>query len=821
MKHQDIISRLSLEDKARLCSGKDYWHMEGIPQNGLPDIMLCDGPHGLRQKDPDNKKVGLGNSYPATCFPTAATTACSWDTDMIQEMGEALGDECAAQKVSVLLGPGVNMKRSPLCGRNFEYFSEDPVLAGELGAHFVNGVQSKGIGTSLKHFAVNSQETRRMVINEVVDERTLREIYFPAFETTVKKAQPWTVMNSYNRINGVYSSENAWLQEEVLRGEWGFQGLIVTDWGASVDRVTGIETGTDLEMPTSGDYNEKKIIEAVRNGILSEEKLDKCLDNIIELLIKSKQTLEENETSSFDKEAHHALARKIAANSAVLLKNEEKLLPLPKNKTVAVIGQMAKEPRYQGAGSSLINPTKLDNALDSFREAGYSATFSQGYDKKTSAVNSAMIAEAAAAAKNADVAVVFAGLTEDFESEGFDRSHMAMPESHNALIEAVAAANPNTVVVLSGGAAVEMPWLDRVKAVLHSYLGGQASGSAAVEVLSGAVNPSGHLAETYPYSLNDNPTAHYYPGNKVTTEHREGIYIGYRYYDTAGKPVQFPFGYGLSYTEFAYSDLKLSKTSMKDTDTLTVTFKVKNIGETDGAAVAQLYVADQESTIFRPAKELKAFKKVFLKAGEEKEISLKLDKRAFAYYNVELGDWHVESGNFDIMIGANVSDIALQGTVKVKSTVDAPVPDYRESAPLYYSAKVENVPDAQFEAILGHAIPATFRPAGTKLTILNTLEDAEDGKWGGRINRMVKGIMNFALKMGVAGEDTNSAMMQAMITQIPIRNFISMSVGVFSPNMADGLLLILNDESFIRGLFKILGGVPAAIPKIKPLITSI
>lgn len=819
MKHQEIISKLSLEDKARLCSGKDYWHMLGLPEQGLPEIMLCDGPHGLRKQNPNSGKVGLGNSYPATCFPTAATTACSWDTDMMERMGQALGDECRAQKVSVLLGPGVNMKRSPLCGRNFEYFSEDPVLAGELSASFVNGVQSKDIGTSLKHFAVNSQETRRMVVSEVVDERTLREVYFPAFETTVKKAQPWTIMNSYNRINGVYSSENEWMQQEVLRGEWGFKGLIVTDWGASVDRVTGLEAGTDLEMPTSGDYNAKKVMEAVRNGILEEAKLDACIDRVIELMVKSKQALANDYT--FDQEAHHGLAREIAANSAVLLKNEEKLLPLAKDKKVAVIGEMARLPRYQGAGSSLINPTKVDDAYECLLADGYTATYSAGYHKKMDTVDSALIAEAAAAAKQADVAVLFVGLTEAFESEGFDRAHMSMPESHNALVKAVAAANANTVVVLSGGAVVEMPWINDVKAVVHSYLGGQAFGCAIVDVLDGKVNPSGHLAESYPLSVQDNPTAAYYPGGKVTTEHREGIYIGYRYYDTAGKELLFPFGYGLSYTEFAYSALRLSKTSIKDTETLRITFKVKNTGDRDGADVAQIYVGDQESTIFRPAKELKAFKKVFLKAGEEKEVSLTLDKRAFAYYNVDLGDWHVETGAFDIMVGTSVSDIVLKKTVTVTSTVEAAVPDYKESAPLYYTADVTNVPDDQFAALLGHAIPVSVRVAGERLTILNTLEDAEDGKWGRRINKIVRKIMNLALKTGVAGEDANSGMMQAMITQIPVRNFIGMSMGVFSVKMADGLLLILNDESFLRGLGKILGGLPGAIPKIKLLLKSI
>lgn len=819
MKHQDIINRLSLEDKARLCSGKDYWHIEGLPQFDLPELMVSDGPHGLRKQNPNGEKVGLGNSYPATCFPTAATTACSWDVDLIGKMGEALGDQCRAEHLSVLLGPGINMKRSPLCGRNFEYFSEDPMLTGELGASFVNGVQSKDIGTSLKHFAVNSQETRRMVVSEVVDERTLREIYLAAFETTVKKAQPWTIMNAYNRLNGVYCSQNNWLQQQVLRDEWGFKGMIVTDWGASVDRVAGIKNGTDLEMPSSGKYNEKKIIEAVRNGMLEEADIDARLENIIELMIKSKKALAN--TYTYDKAEHHLLARKIAANSVVLLKNEDSLLPLDSSKQVAVIGEMAKLPRYQGAGSSLINPTQVDNAFDSLVSAGVCATYSRGYDKKKDVIDSALIAEATAMAKKAQTVLLFIGLTEDFESEGFDRSNMGLPNSHVALLDAVATVNENVIVVLSGGAAVEMPWLPKAKAVLNSYLGGQASGSAITDILLGTVNPSGRLAETYPLSCNDTPTINNYPGGKITVEHREGIFIGYRYYDTAKKEVLFPFGYGLSYTEFAYSDLKLSTKAMKDTDTLTATFTIKNIGEKDGAEVAQLYVADKESTIFRPAKELKGFKKVFLKAGEATQVSITLDKRAFAYYNTELGDWHVETGEFDILIGKNVNDIQLSETVTITSTISATIPDFKLSAPAYYSADVQSVPDAQFAAILGHAIPASTRPAGEKLTILNTLEDSAEGKWGGRINRGVCKILNLVLKTGVGGEDPNSGMLQAMATQIPIRNFIAMSMGVFSEGMADGLLLILNDESALRGFGKILAGVPHALFGLKALLKSI
>lgn len=819
MRYANLIQQMSLEEKASFCSGKDYWHVKGLERLGIPEIMMTDGPHGLRKQNPNGKGVGLGNSYPATCFPTAATTACSWDTELIRRMGEALAEECIEQDVSVILGPGVNMKRSPLCGRNFEYFSEDPVLAGEMGAAFVDGVQSKGVGTSLKHFAANSQEARRMVISEVVDERSLREIYFPAFETVVKKAQPWTIMNSYNRINGVYSSENYWLQEEVLRKEWGFDGLVVTDWGASVRRVEGVKAGTDLEMPSSGGLGDRKIVEAVKNGSLDEKILDERVDKVLNLIEKSKPNL--GKRTPFDKEQHHALAREVAAESAVLLKNEDNLLPISGKKKIAVIGEMAKNPRYQGAGSSLINPTKLTNVIDSFKKAGVSFTYARGYDKSTNEPMEEHICMACQAAKNAEIAFVFIGLTESFEAEGYDRMHCSLPESHTKLLAEVLKVNQNVVVVLSGGACFEMPWLESVKAVLHGYLGGQAGSEAIVDIILGKVNPSGKLAETYPVMLEENPTFHYFPGTKVTSEHREGIYIGYRYYDTAGKEVLFPFGYGLSYTSFAYSDLRVSAEKIKDTEEITVSFKVKNTGERDGAEIAQLYIKDRESTIFRPEKELKGFKKVFLKAGEEQEISITLGKRAFAYYNVNISDWHVESGEFDILVCADSRDIRLKKRIYVESTVEAQVPDYRESAPCYYSAHVMNVPDQAFSAILGGEIPDSVRCASQKLTIFNNIDDAADTKWGKRVNKIVKGVMKVAIKAGADGGTSDVRMMEAMSTQIPIRNFISMSMGVFSEEMAEGLLLVLNDEAPGKGLMKIIGGIPSAIPKIKPLLKSI
>ena len=621
-------------------------------------------------------------------------------------------------------------------------------------------------------------------------------------------------MNAYNKINGTYCSQNRWLQQQVLRDEWGFKGLIVTDWGASVDRVEGVKYGTDVEMPTSGELNAKRIIEAVRNGSLDESDLDARVDNIIEILLRSAETLKEEYTC--DMEANHKIARQIASESAVLLKNEDDILPVDKSKKIAVIGEMAEKPRYQGAGSSLINPTKLDNALDCLKEAGYTVVYARGYDKSKDEISEELTAEAVAAAKQADTVLVFAGLTEDFESEGYDRTHMGMPKSHNALIEAVAAANSETAVVLSGGSCVEMPWLDKVKAVLNGSLGGQAGAGAIADIISGAVNPSGKLSETYPLSLKDNPTYGNYPGGRVLSEHKESVYIGYRYYDTAKKPVMFPFGYGLSYTSFQYSDLKLSSKKIKDGDELTVTFKIKNTGSVDGAEIAQVYVKDVESTIFRPEKELKGFTKVFLKAGEEKEVSITLDRRAFAFYNVKVQDWTVESGDFEILVGASSADIRLSDKVNVKAE-KVEIPDYRESAPAYYTADIAAIDDSQFEAVLGRPIPPRERDKSQKLTIYNNLEDAEHTKWGGKINRLIKKCFALATK----DDGYNGGMMEAMATQIPIRNFIQMSMGVFSEDMAEGMLMMINDEGAGKGFAKILGGLPKALKNLKHLLNSI
>lgn len=819
MKHPEIVEKMSLEQKAKFVSGFDYWHLEEAKELGLPKIMVTDGPHGLRKQNTDKKTsdgIGLGNSVPSTCMPPAATSACSWDEDLLREEGEALAEECLQEKVSVILGPGTNIKRSPVCGRNFEYFSEDPLLAGKMSANLINGCQSKGIGNSLKHFACNSQEAFRMVVNEVIDERTIREIYFPAFEIAVKEAQPWTVMNSYNRINGVYASQNYWLQEQVLRKEWGFKGLVLTDWGASVDRVPGLENGTDLEMPSSGTLNTQRIIEAVNNGTLKEEVLDKRVDNVVDLIIKSKPALEKE--FKFDVEAHHGIARKVAEGSMVLLKNEGGILPLKSGAKVAVIGELAKAPRFQGAGSSVINPTKLDNAYDELVKLGVDVTYSQGYEKGKDEINSQLVSEAKNVAAKADVALVFVGLTEEFEGEGYDRENINMPSSHNNLVSEIAKSNENTVVVLAGGSVVYIPWISEVKALLNSGLGGQAGGSAVANILTGKVNPSGKTAETYPLTFDDNPTFGNYPGGPVVSEHKESVYIGYRYYDTAEKEVLFPFGYGLSYTTFEYSGIKLSAKEINDTDTLKVSFTIKNTGDVDGAEIAQVYVADKESTIFRPKKELRAFTKVFLKAGESKEVTLELSKRAFAYYNVNLGDWHVESGDFEIMVGASSRDIKLTDTVNVKSTVEAVVPDYRETAPAYYTADIKNITDEQWTAVYGQELPSREVDRSKPIDIYCCLNDARHTKWGGKICRLIENIMS---KMG-SDANGDGKMLAAMATQIPIRNFIAMSMGVFSPEMADGLLMMLNDDkSTFVGFSKIFWRLGGALTRLPALLKSI
>lgn len=666
MDRKEIISKMTLEEKAGMCSGLDFWHTKAVERLGVPSVMVSDGPHGLRKQDQSGDHLGINDSIKAVCMPAGCATASSFDRALIGKMGESIGESCQHEEVAVVLGPAVNIKRSPLCGRNFEYLSEDPYLAGEMAASYINGVQSKNVGTSIKHFAANSQEHRRMSSSSNVDERTLREIYFPAFETAVKKAQPWTVMCSYNRINGVYASENPWLLTDVLRKEWGFEGYVVSDWGAVSDRVEGLAAGLDLEMPSSGGANDKKIVEAVRAGELDEKLVDQAVERI--LAINEKYLANAKPETLWDKEADHLLSAQIAQECMALLKNNG-VLPLSKDDEIAFIGEFAEKPRFQGGGSSHINSFKVTSALEAAKEQNLKITYAKGYSAEKDEATEEMIAEAAAAAKAAKAAVVFAGLPDSYESEGYDRTHMGMPESQNRLIEAVAAVNPNTVVVLHNGSPVEMPWIDHVSAVLEAYLGGQAVGLAAVRILFGDVNPSGHLAETFPKKLSDNPSYLFYGGEGDRTDYREGVFVGYRYYDKKEMDVLFPFGHGLSYTTFAYSNLRLSSEEITDEETLTVTVTATNTGNRAGKTAVQLYVGDQESAVLRPLRELKGFEKVELQPGESKEVSFVLDKRAFAYWNTDISDWHVETGKFTIEIGQSSRAIDVSAEVTVNSTV--------------------------------------------------------------------------------------------------------------------------------------------------------
>ena len=813
LKHKDLISQMTLKEKASLCSGKDFWHRKSIERLGLPEIMVCDGPHGLRKQNAENKKVGIGNSYPATCFPTAVTTACSWDRDLIYKMGQALAEECLQHGVSVLLGPGVNIKRSPLCGRNFEYFSEDPELAGEMGAAFIAGVQSKGIGTSLKHFAGNSQEMKRMTSNSIIDERALREIYLRAFEKAVKKSQPWTVMNAYNLLNGTYCSENDWLQNKVLRDEWGFKGAVVSDWGAVNDRVAGLNAGNDLEMPSSGGVNDAKIVEAVKCGVIDETTLDERVDKLIDIILKG--AANKKPGYKFDVKAHNLLSRQIAEQSMVLLKNDGNILPLKRveGEYVAVIGAFADNPRYQGAGSSIINPTMIDSGRRAFNNSPISVKFADGYDRSGKRKDEdAYITEACNLAKNASKAVVFIGLTDDYESEGFDRSTMKLPDGHNRLVEAVSRVNDNVIVVLEGGSPVEMPWADDVKAILNAYLGGQSVAPAIVDVLTGKANPCGKLAETYPVCLKDTPTSFRYPDSKEDVQYRESIFIGYRYYDKVERNVRFPFGFGLSYTSFEYSDIKLKKKNLTKGEGAKVTFTIKNTGDVAGSEIAQVYVAKPESKIFRAPKELKGFVKIHLEPGEEKKVTVELDDRAFAFWNTATEDWCVESGEYKILVGASSRDIRLEAAAKMKSEDDETIVDLRESAGVYFDGDPARAREDDFKVIYGGEFK--LAPEITSDSLNNSIERSKDKG----LAKFIYNTVDLAMKpKGGVG----SSMITNTIMQTPIRNYVSMSNGLFTEDMADGLLKVFEGKDVAKGVGKIAKGVPNALVNLKSLLKSI
>lgn len=809
MKHQELISKMTLEEKASLCSGADFWHLKSVDRLGINQIMVCDGPHGLRKQNAENEKIGIGNSYPATCFPTAVTTACSWDKDLIYKMGETLGEECIQEEVAVLLGPGTNMKRSPLCGRNFEYFSEDPCLSGELAASFIEGVQSKGIGTALKHFAANSQEADRMTGNSIVDERALREIYLRAFEIAVKKAQPKMVMNAYNKLNGTFCSENQYLQNDILRDEWGFEGAVVSDWGAVNSRVDGLKNGNDLEMPYSGGYNDKKIVDAVKSGELDEKILDKAVDRLIDIILNAAKV----EKKPYFTNVHHAVAKEVALGSITLLKNKDNILPLKdKSKTVAVIGEMAIDPRYQGAGSSLVNPTKKENAYDCLIKLGYKLKYAKGYNKKNKPKEiKPLIDEAVAVAEKSDIALLFIGLTEEYESEGFDRKHMELPESHDALVEAVYKVNPNIIVVLSGGSPVEMPWYNRVKGIVNTYLSGQAGASALADILAGIKCPCGKLAETYPMKGSDNPSYGNFALPQKDVIYKESIFIGYRFYDKAQKEVRFPFGFGLSYTSFEYSKPRLTKKKIHPGENTDVTFSIKNTGETEGAEIAQVYIEKGDTQIYRAPKELKGFAKVSLKPGEKKTVTINLDERAFAFYNTAAKDWCIENGEYTVAIGTSSRDILYRVKITAEEFDNSIMPDY-SGIKAYFGTEPNKISDDEFEAVYGSTLPLT--PHKEKSDYNTTINDMSDKGIAKIICKAVDIIANNS-------NDVNAGMMASAAMQTPVRNFITMSNGLFSEDMADGLLMIFDKNGTAKGIGKIAKGVPHALANLKKLLKSI
>ena len=790
---RSLVAQMSLEEKAAFCSGRSFWHLEACERLGVASIMLTDGPHGLRKQAGDADHVGLGHSVPATCFPTASALASSWDRDLLREVGVALGEQCAAEDVAVLLGPGMNIKRHPLCGRNFEYFSEDPLQSGELAAALIKGIQSQGVGACVKHFAVNNQEQGRMFVDAIVDERTLREIYLRGFEIAVRKARPWTVMCAYNRLNGAYCSENDWLLNQVLRGDWGFQGAVVTDWGAANDRVLGISAGLDLEMPASGGINDRRLVAAVRDGRLSEADLDQAVARNLSLALLGAELGERR--GAADHDAHHALARRVAGECAVLLKNEGPLLPLAPCTRVAVIGAFAEQPRYQGAGSSQVNPTRLDCAFDAIAEIqGDGASqlgYAPGYDPEHSEPDAGLIAEAVAAAAQAEVAVVFAGLPGIYESEGFDRSHMVLPEQHDRLIEAVCEANPNTVVVLANGAPVAMPWVGAPKAILEGYLAGQGGGAAMADVLFGRVNPSGKLAETFPLRQADVPADRWFPGTGRQVHYREGLHVGYRYFDTAAAPVLFPFGHGLGYTRFEYGQLELSADAFEPGGELAVSLALTNSGDLAGSEVVQLYVHAAQSSVHRPEQELRAFAKVALAPGETRRVTLTLDDAAFAIYDTGAGTWIVEAGEFEIRLGASSRDIRLRTGLKVHSgqRLSASARSAGGDLPPQLGNGGLDGSDAAFAALLGKPVPA---PEPSRPYHLNSSLGELGETALGRFVRS-KVASGFQKRMGVAtADETTARMFEAMASNMPLRSLALFSSGRLSFNGISVLVALLN-----------------------------
>ena len=788
MKHRAIIEKMTLEEKTAVLSGKNTWETRAVKRLEIPSIALSDGPHGIRKQAGAGDHLGLNASLPATCFPTAATIANSWDEGLGEALGQALGEEAAAQGVNILLGPGLNIKRSPLCGRNFEYFSEDPYLAGKMAASYVRGIQSRGVHACPKHFAVNSQELRRMAMNAVVDERTLREIYLTGFEIAVKESRARSIMTSYNQVNGTYANENKHLLQDILRGEWGFGGLVVTDWGGSNSHTAGVAAGSDLEMPSPGLDSARELAAAVLEGRLAEDDLDSCVDRLLEAVLTVKG--ERKTFRTFDQETHHLLARRAAAESAVLLKNQEKLLPLKAGTKVAVIGDFAVEPRYQGAGSSMVNPIQVETMERVIGDSQLSVVgISRGYERNGDPED-ILKKEAVDLAEKAEVVIYCLGLNELGEAEGLDRSHMRIPQNQIDLLETLAKVNENIVGVISAGASIEMPWERNCRAILHGYLSGQAGASAMVDILTGEVNPSGRLSETYPIKYEDTPSFRNFPSTERNAEYREGIYVGYRYYDTSMVRVQYPFGFGLSYTEFSYSDLQVDEDG--------VTFTVANDGDCGGAEVTQLYIGLPEAAIFRPYKELKGFKKVFLKAGERKKVRIPFDDKTFRYWNCRTNKWETEGGNYLIMVGACVADIRLSGRLERKGTTGE-LPYDREQLPSYYSGLIQQVGEREFETLLGHPVP--------------------DGKWSGELgindaicqmyyakSRLARLAYRCLTKRKKKSEDKGKPDLNILfIYNMPFRGIAKMTGGMVSMEMVNGIVEMVNGH-FFTGLKVVIAG---------------
>lgn len=793
MEMKEIVKKMSLSEKCYLLSGKDFWDTRTVERLGVPNITLSDGPHGVRRQIGAGDQLGLNPSHPATCFPTAATIANSWDTALGEEIGECLGEEAASQGVAVLLGPGLNIKRSPLCGRNFEYYSEDPYLAGKMAAAYVRGIQSKGVAACPKHFAVNSQELRRMASDSIVDERTLREIYLTGFEIAVKEGCPKSIMSSYNRVNGVYANENEHLLQEILRDEWGFDGFVVSDWGASNDHTRGVAAGSHLEMPgTCGDSDEE-LIQAVKDGKIKEELIDQRVEELLSVVFPLHEAISRAEGKKFDEKAHHDIARKAAEESIVLLKNDHNVLPLKPGTKVAVIGDFAQTPRYQGAGSSVVNPTKLESAVDVIQQFPLEqAGFAPGYHR-SGKIDPEYEREAISLARKAEAVLLYIGLDEISESEGLDRAHMSIPKNQLSLLKKISTVNKHVIAVLSGGSSIEMNWIGQCEAVLHGYLGGQAGASAMLRVITGQVNPSGKLNETYPMKYRDTPSAPYFPGKERNVEYREGLYVGYRFFETVKKPVRFPFGFGLSYTEFTYSDLKVSEKE--------AVFTLTNTGKADGAEVAQLYVSAECRGVCRPAKELKGFAKVFLKAGESRRVAIPLDDKAFRYFNVDTGKYEVETGVYQILIGASCADIRLFGSVNIEGT-GAPLPKNEDKLPSYKMGNIGGISDEEFRELLGHDIP--------------------DGHWSGildendaicqmyyaksRLARLVYRVMTRKLNKSMKKGEPDLNIM--FIYNMPFRGIAKMTGGMCSKEMVDGIMKAVNGHLFsgvkiiIKGFFR-------------------